>query len=61
MSTARSGVLSRTGTNHHQAVTDAVRSGNADGAVQALRADLTDAAAEIRVALQNRSEGKQAP
>ena len=51
MSTVRSGVLSRTGANHHQAVIDAVRSGNAEAAQGAISSDLQDAAAHIRAAL----------
>jgi DNA-binding GntR family transcriptional regulator len=51
MSTVRSGVLSRTGANHHQAVINAIRVGNAEAAKDAISADLTDAAAHIRDAL----------
>ncbi len=51
MSTVRSGVLSRTGANHHQAVIDAIRVGDAEAAKGGISADLTDAAAHIRFAL----------
>ena len=51
MSTVRSGVLSRTGANQHQAVIDAIRAGNAEAAQTAISSDLQDAAAYIRSAL----------
>lgn len=58
LNTVRSGVLSRTGANHHQQVINAIRTGDAKSAQDAIAADLRDAAEAIRGALKVKTPSK---
>lgn len=51
MSIVRSGALSKTGHVHHEAVVAAIAARDPEGAAEALRNDIADAAAEIRGAI----------